>query len=259
MDFNSDDQNPLIHLVELKTRLAPKDDVAGNHDLLVELRINPDEIKEDKVGTISVKILEAMLSLNFSGLKAVAKTKHGQEETGGKTRKELQREIVTSTSSETEKKRGIDASVNASVAGPGAKAGISRSSSEHNAESLTQRESETVTEDFYPVRSQSGDRWKVSSKDGMPLDRAFLDDDRLCEVSEVRGANRKGVVSSLAVKEKHLKIELEQRASVFTSPLSTTQQALMRIIIAKSLHERSESGEYSGYVVFSQSTISDEG
>jgi hypothetical protein len=259
MDFISDDQNPLAQLVQLKSRLAPKDGIEGGHDLLMELRINPDEIEEDRVGTIRVGIQEATLSVEFSGLDVVPKTRHGQGETGGKTRKELQRETVTSTTNETDKKRSADASVGASAIGPEGKLGIGGSSSKRKEETVTHRESETVTEEFYPVRAISDDRWKITMKDGSPLDQAFMDGDRLCEVSEVREANRKGVVSSLAVKQKHLKVELEQKASFLTSPLSTTQQALMKIVIAKSLHERIESGGYSGYVVFSQSTISDEG
>jgi len=259
MDFTSDDQNPLAQLVQLKSRLAPKDDIVGNHDLLVELRINPDEIEEDRVGTIRVGIQEATLSVEFSGLDIVPKTRHGQGETGGKTRKELQRETVTSTTNETDKKRSADASVGASAIGPEGKLGIGGSSSRRKEETVTHRESETVTEEFYPVRAISDDRWQITMKAGSPLDQAFLDNDRLCEVSEVREANRKGVVSSLAVKQKHLKLELEQKASIFTSPLSTTQQALMKIVIAKSLHERSETSGYSGYVVFSRSTVSDEG
>ena len=259
MQFTSDDQNPLAQLVELKSSLAPKDDGAGDHDLLVELRINPDEIEEDRVGTIRVGIQEATLSVEFSGLDVVPKTRHGQGETGGKTRMELQRETVTSTTNETDRTRNADASVGASAVGPEGKLGIGGSSSRRNAETVTHRESETVSEDFYPVRALSDDRWKIAMKDGSSLNDAFLDNDRLCEVSEVREANRKGVVSSLAVKQKHLKIELERKASFFTSPLSTTQQALMKIVIAKSLHERIESSGYSGYVLFSQSTISDEG
>jgi hypothetical protein len=83
MKFISDDQNPLAQLVELKSSLAPNDDVAGNHDLLVEWRINQDEIEEGRVGTIRVEIQEATLSVDFSGLQVIPKTRHGQGETGG--------------------------------------------------------------------------------------------------------------------------------------------------------------------------------
>lgn len=258
MDFFSDDQNPFAQLVELKSNLAPKDGIDVGHDLLMELRINPDEIEEDRVGTIRVEIQEAILSVDLCGLEVVPKTRHGQGETGGKTRKELKRDTTVTTTNETDKKRGADVSVGASAVGPEGKVGLAGSSFKRNAETVTHRESETVTEDFYSVRALTDDRWKVSSKDGSPLDGAFLDGDRLCEVSEARGANRKGVVSSLTAKQKHIKIGLEQKASLFTSPLSTTQQALMKIVIAKGLQERSGGG-YSGYVLFSRSTISDEG
>ncbi|RFC63856.1 hypothetical protein [Mesorhizobium denitrificans] len=259
MSFITDDQNPLAQLVELKSSLALKDDTADNHDLLVELRINPDEIEEDRIGTISVEILEATLSVDFSGLKVAPKTRHGQGETGGKTRKELQRETIISTTSETDKKKSADASVGASATGPEGKAGIGGSSSKHYAETAMHRQSESVTEDFYPVRALSDDRWKVTMQDGGPLNDAFLDNDRLCEVSEVREANRKGAMTSLVAKQKHVKITLERKASVIAVPFSRNQQALMNIVIAKSLHERSGSSEYSGHLVFSQSTISDEG
>jgi hypothetical protein len=202
---------------------------------------------------------EATISVDFSGLKVVPKTRHGQGETGGKTRKELQKETIVSMTGETDKKRNVDALVGASATGPEGKLGLGGSSSKHNTETVTRRESESVTEDFYPVRALSFDRWKVTTKDGGPLNDAFLDNDRLCEVSEVREANRKGAVTTLVVKQKHVNIELERKASLFALPFTRNQQALMNIVVAKSLHEHSGREEYSGELVFSQSTISDEG
>ena len=258
MNYFSDDQNPLAQLIELKSSLVPKNETFGNFDLVVELRINPDEIEEDRIGTIRVELLEATLFADFSGLRVVPKTRHGQGETGGTARIELQREIVTSKTSETEKKRSADASLVASGVGPEGKLGLSGNLSKLNAETITLRESESSIEDFYPVRALSDDRWKIANREGGPLNTAFLDNDRLCEVSEVQEANFKGVVTSVAAKQKHVRIKLEQKASILAAPFTRNQQALMNIVIAKSLHERGQTSDYSGFLVFSQSTISDE-
>jgi len=259
MRFTAEDQNPLAQLVELKTNLAPKECTEGNHDLLVELRVNPDEIEEDRIGTISVEIMEATLSVDFLGLKVVSKTRHGQGETGGRAKREVQRETTVSTTTASAKEKSAHLSAGASADGPKASAGLGAKSSNGDSETVTVRENESVTEEFYPVRAMSDDRWKVTMRDGSALEDAFMDNDRLCEVTELREANRKGAVTSLVVKQKHINIRLERKASIFSPPFTRNQQSLMNILIAKSLHERSGSRNYAGELVFSRSSVFDEG
>ncbi|TPI63949.1 hypothetical protein FJ417_03335 [Mesorhizobium sp. B3-1-7] len=259
MTFKSNNQNPLGQLVELKTKLVPDDDQGSANTLLVELRANPEEI-EDKIGTISVSIKEATLVLTLHGLDIVSKSRLGQPTTGAPVHRELQREttITTAHSTADEGKAGL--SVGISTEGPKAELKVGIGSSENMSASLIRRETEIIREEFHPVRAISGDRWKVTMKDGGALDATFLDGDPLCRTTSVKGANLLGVESEVIVKQKHLDVKLDRDPSWLSLrfPRTTNQQKIMKVLIAKSLHEKSGTGDFDGELTFSRSSVFDE-
>lgn len=259
MSFISDNQNPLADLVELKSKLSSPDEMDDRRHLVVELRIQPDEIEEERLGTFTVAIEEALLAVDFYGLEVVPRTRHGQDDPGGKTTRSVEREITETSTTQAGKCGGFEASVGASAAGPIGKLGLNRSSSTNDGETLVAREKESFSKNHHPVKAMSNDRWRITMPDRVPLDAAFLDDNSLCQVTAVRGANRLAVVSRVSVKQKHLILNLERNTSIIPRSLSNNQTKLMKILVAKSLHEGQKTDKYAGEIVFSRSTISDEG
>ncbi|MBZ9940155.1 hypothetical protein LB533_03450 [Mesorhizobium sp. BR1-1-13] len=258
MTFKSSHLNPLSQLVELKTHLL--DDAEGqSQSLVVELRANPQEV-EDKIGTISVEIREATLALDISGMEIVPKTRIGQSETAVPALREVHREttIATVRASSEGGKAGVSVGITASGPEAGVQLGVAASDS--SSASITRRDTEMIKDVFHPVRAQSGDRWKVSMENGGALDATFLDGDVLCKLSRVKGANLVGVESRIVVKQKHINVKLDADKGFLSLrfPRSANQAKIMKVLINKSLNDKSGNADFAGEITFSKSSSCDE-
>jgi hypothetical protein len=253
--FKAEHDNPLPDLVELKTKISPKEDGDNSHELLVELRIHPFEI-EESIGTIAVEISEAVLSVQFAGLEVVPRTKLGNPVMAPKVRQEVQRERSVTQTAENEKTRSASASAGGSLTGAELKVEGRRSSSEKSGQSANEKTTSTDVIERHQVKAVGNDNWKIT---GAPLDGVYVDHEPLCEVTPVAGKNRHGVEAQLVVKQKHVKAELIASTSWFSSIQSINQKKIAKVLIAKSLHAAGSDQPFDGKFVFGKSQSFDEG
>jgi hypothetical protein len=250
--FKSDHDNPLPDLVELKTKVSPKEGDDHAHNLLVELRVHPFEI-EESIGTITVEISEAVLSVQFTGLEVVPRTKLGNPVMATKVRQEVQRERSVTQTADTEKTRSASASGGASLTGIDGKVEGSRRSTEKAGQSVGEKTTSTDVIERHQVKAIGNDNWKIT---GAPLDGVYIDHEPLCEVTPVAGKNRVGVEAELVVKQKHVKADLTAGGAWFSS---VNQKKIAKVLIAKSLHAAGSDKPFEGKFVFGKSQSFDEG
>ncbi|MCZ7448139.1 hypothetical protein [Rhizobium rhizogenes] len=104
----------------------------------------------------------------------------------------------------------------------------------------------------FPVKAVGRDKWKVSEKQA-PLDGVYIDFQPLCGLSPIVGSNRRRCVTSLGVKQKHLKLD------ALSPPIwGVSQDKLLAVLLAKSLHDRTSSGIFRGELIISRSEVDDE-
>jgi hypothetical protein len=256
--FKSEHQNPLPDLVELMTRIAPKDGDDTAHEILVELRVHPHEI-EESFGTIGVEISEAILSLQLSGLEVVPGTKFSNPVIDSKTQQEvhLERKVTDSTDNARTQSGGF--AFSSSAIGLVGKIEASRVSSEQTGQSVSDRTSRTDLVEHYHVKAIGNDNWKICGRANGPLDGVYVNNQSLCEVAPVANANRVGAETELVVRQRHLKAEMVSDQSWFASLVSTNQKKIAKILIAKSLHEAASDEAFDGKFVFAKSQSFDEG
>ena len=258
MKFVSEHKNSLPDLVELKTKVAAKEGDNDKHEMLVELRVHPFEI-EEKIGTIAVEITEAILSVEFSGLEVVPKTKLGQPIVDLKVRQEVQRERSVSTSADHEKTGKLGGVGGLSTTGGNAKVEARRNTTTRTGEIVTEKVTKTDASEFYRVRAIGNDNWRISEENGAPLDAVYVNHDPLCEVTPIPGSNRAGVEAELVVKQKHVKTKLSSDCS-WTGLLRTNnQRKIAEVLIAKSMHAAGSDQPFDGKFVFAKSHSIDEG
>lgn len=103
------------------------------------------------------------------------------------------------------------------------------------------------------VKAIGHDKWKVSERDQKALDAVYIDHEPLCGLKSSSGTNRKTCIATLTVRQKHL------RLAASPSPLfGVSQEKLLAVLLAKSLHERTASGPFRGELVLSRTETSDE-
>jgi hypothetical protein len=258
MTFVSENNNALRNIVELKTKVTAKEDDCDKHEVLMELRIHPNEI-DDKIGTIAVEVVQAFLDVDFSGLEVVAKTKLGQPVKDLKVRREVQRERSVTTSEDHEKTGSLEGSGGVSTTGGNIQGKTKREKTDKSGESVTKKESTTDVSEFYRVCARGDDIWRISEEDNSTLDGVYIDNDPLCEVTRISGSNRVSVDAELMVKQKHLKTKLIPKRRYMDVFNTNNQQKLLNIIIAKSLHEAGSDRPFDGMLVFAKSRSIDEG
>jgi hypothetical protein len=258
MKFVSEHKNPLPDLVELKTKVAAKEGDNDKLEMLVELRIHPHEIDET-IGTITVEITEAILSVEFSGLEAVPKTKRGQPILDPIVRREVQRERSVSTSADHEKIGRLGGSFGLSTTGGTAKVEARGSTTSKTGEIVTEKETKTDSSEFYRVLAIGNDNWRISEENAAPLDGVYVDHDPLCEVTPIPGSNRAGVEAKLVVRQRHVKTKLASDRSWWRLPRDNNKQKIADILIAKCLHAAGSDQPFDGKFVFAKSQSIDEG
>lgn len=258
MKFQSEHENPLPDLVELRTTVVSKSGGYHVHEVLVELRVHPFEI-EEAFGRISVAIFQAVLSVQFSGLEVVPRTKLGNPVVDTKTRNEVQRERSVTNTSDEEKTRQSRLGTGASAIGVEAKADYSRGSTEKSAHTVVERITNAEVVEHLNVKAIGNDNWKISEASGAALDGVYINHVALCEVTPVAGKNRIGVETEVIVRQRHLKAEIIGDQSLLASLFSTNHKKIQNILIAKSLHDAGNDGSFDGKFVFAKSQSFDEG
>jgi hypothetical protein len=250
----SKNDNPLPDLVEVKATLVPDEEADGNYELSVELRVHPCEIDEE-IGTISVEIIEATLSLDIGGVIIVPKTKFGQPVLAPIVKRETQLEETTNLSqdNETAQAFGGSGSVGLSIGGPkfDGKADGKRQAKVKSSSAATLKKSTTEETEFQRVKAIGNDNWKISAEAGKPLDGVFINHDPLCKLSPVAGSNRIYAETQLIVKQRNMSTKLIPPKGLNRFFQTDKQAKIAAILMNKSLNNKiSTTRKFDGTFIF---------
>lgn len=254
--FTVRNHSPVGDLAEIKSRITQEEADSVCSHVEIELRIHPHEI-EDALGTIFVCFTQATLALEIVGLEVAPNSKFGQPVVGPTTR-EIARETTSGTAKDTSKEGKGAVGANLAPLNQSASLNASGGASEKSTTSHSVKETESVVATHMPVRAVGGDKWTITSEDGI-LDGVYLNYDRLCSVTPIWGGNRQAVSSHLLVKQKHMRSSLEPRGGVVNSIFQTVnQKRLANILTAKSIHAEITSSPYSGMICLARSEAADD-
>ncbi|TBC66364.1 hypothetical protein ELH27_27485 (plasmid) [Rhizobium leguminosarum] len=260
MRFFPNHTNPLPQIVELKSAVSENREDPATFDLQVELGIFQDEITIDRA-TISVSLKQASLSMDLQGLEVVEKSKLGIDHTPSKLTMKATSESTIQTS--VERTRAFEAIVSGELTPltQGLKGSGSRSGKEINAAVATLKENRETQVDFYPVKAVGNDTWRITDAAGANLDRTFLHYEKLCGL-RMKATKPNRVATSLSVHapQKHINAEIiRDGRGALMSRVGVNKEKVIRILVAKGLHEATSQIEYDGLVTFSVSTTEYEG
>jgi hypothetical protein len=255
MPIVSRNENPFPDLVEVTATLVSTEEAASNYDLLVELRVHPCEIEEE-IGTISVEIFEATLSLDIGGVNIVPKTKFGQPVLAAVIHRDVQFEETTNISTDNETSQALKGSGSAafSISGPKleGKTEGKQEAKEKSSSGTTLKKSTTEEAEFHRIKAMGNDNWKISMEGKKPLDGVFIDNEPLCKLSPTAGGNRIYAATELVVKQRHMNTELvsPKKAGFFRT---NNQVKIASIVMKKSLNSIISPGKrFDGTLIFAK-------
>lgn len=244
------DQNAIVELVELLLRVTGENGKIGDFGVRVDLRIAAADLDGPNGLSFNVGLKKAGLSLDLSGLNVSPGTRQGEpikpNEVAIKQKMSSERVV------ENEAIARIDAALNASTskmeAGLGIKAGAGAKHSTKGKTTVSTTASENAS--HIRVKARGGDNWEVSEPHPGHLDGTYLNDEVLCRVVAIAGANSHRIELCAYAKQKDLVLNVTHNGSKIPF-LSTNHEKMLKILIGKAI---SASGsQYAGTITFSRS------
>jgi hypothetical protein len=249
-------ENPLPDLVEVKATLVSGDETGENYDLSIELRVHPCEIEEE-IGIISIEIIDAILSLDISGVNIVPKTKFGQPVLAPLIKQEVQIEETTNLSNDNETAQAFggsgDAGLSLGVPKLQGKIEGKREAKVKSSSAATLKKSTTEETEFHRVKAIGNDNWRIAAEANKPLDGVFIDNEPLCKLSPVAGSNRIYAETEFVCKQRNINAKLITPKGVNRFFQTDKQAKIAAILIKKSLSSNiSNAKKFDGTLVFSR-------
>ena len=257
MPFRSQNENPVRHIVELKTTVVELETAdGGRHDLTVGLGIFQDEVEIDKI-TVAVGIKKAIVSVDLEGLEMVDGSKMGVDVAPAR--------ILTKTSAESAVQTSVETAVASEAIAAGeigalsaaGKVSVNASGKQTQSASASLKTMRESVNEHVTVKAVGNDMWRVTEPDEAVLDRTYLNHVPLCAFRPVGAKpNRQRVEVSVFAKEKDMQVEVTRDARLI--PRSRAKEKMVGILVAKALHEVNGGTEYEGVVTFSTSKVEHE-
>lgn len=234
-------ENPLIDLVELSTRLVAVEDSPGESELRVELRVHPAQLDGPENCQFDVSLKRLTLSLNVTGIKTVPGSHYGEPTRENEQINERTLSTEISLENKTAGGSGYKLSVNPELT---LKADIGHTAKKKSTVSTTEKERHR------DVEARGNLRWLVSRPhwEDQILDAKFLNDQTLCKITFKDRANNRSIVLTAFAKQKEL--------DVHTPPgflRTINHRKNMKVLLSKAL---SLNSPFDGYITFSKSVIS---
>ncbi len=229
-----------------------KMEIEGNcepYKVIPQLRVNADYITEGTI-SIGVEARQLILSLDLTGYEIKAGSRYGEPNVTNET-------ILSEKVNTTEKKTTSIAAGAEGKFSPKNFGLFGRLGGAYNkTRQLSTDISGTFESTHYRVRASTDDRWIISNPDLQRLDGTYMDGTiTLCELKQTRGANRLSLSAKLLTRQRDLILTILDNKTRRPPP----HDALLKIFIAKLLHEQASTSDYQGYLVLSEGTLADEG
>lgn len=241
------DQNAIPELIEVIMR-ATKSDNEEHRDIRVELRINSITIGDDDDLEFIVQLYRAGLALDLSGFEVIPRSRHGEP---AKANDVL---VEHKTTQEHVRQGEVGGGAEFSLSQhPTLSAKISGSAASKVTESVTSQE----IHNRLRVKARGNLTWEIAEPGGeaMPLGDTYLNDDVLCKVKAMEGANMLAMKLEAFARKRDLRISLLSKFRTF-SLKNKNQEKMLNAVIAKALSYRTGNG---GILTFSVSEIVVEG
>ena len=239
--------NPTADLSDLRLEVEQYED--GTASLRVHLIFGTAEIPIDEK-TFEAFAKQATLRVRCEGVEIDPESRFGQRlrAQSEKSTKTTSSDVSSQAHIEAGASGGVDVRAPSSATGSiNLAAGVSRKS-EAKASTTTTVETETLR-----VEALGGDRWLITEiENGEPLRGTYLGSEALCKLRTVGKANRQRVEVSIEIRQKDL--EFDPIPGRLTGALfgGANREKLLKILMAKSLHEKIGDGEpFKGVIVMS--------
>jgi hypothetical protein len=245
-------KNTLIEFCELQASIGSSDTPDAPMELTASLRIEPAELENEK-GTFLATIgaIRAFLKLEFDGLEISPGPRFGDLVRGDVTTKTS---LTTTATGST--KLNVSGDLTVAASGDLPKAGAALGAGISKDVTTTLQQETTIEQKRSPVRAMAGGRWEVYEDGKKPLQGAYLQNQVLCGLEAINGANRKALSVVVEVKQRDLTFKRSLKGCL--SKLSLTDAKLANILIAKSIAEHGAPGKYNGTIKLSQVDLGDE-
>jgi hypothetical protein len=241
----ANDRNTLPDLIEVITRLANGNE-PDSKEIRVELRINSVTLVADDDLEFVVQLDRANLALDLDGFEVIPKSRHGEPvkpndvSVEHKMTNQHTRKGEISGSAELKLSQKPSASLGMKAAGSAAS-------------TLTESVSSKEKYNLLRVKARGNLTWEVSepAEIGKPLADTYLNDDVLCRIKALPGANMLAVRLDAFARKRDIKITPVSKLSKFTFK-SNNHEKMFNALVAKSLGHNNGNG---GILMLSVSEI----
>lgn len=241
---------PTPLLCDLDFHLVENED--STVECRTELRFGQDEF-EHKGNSYTISIRRALLSMDFSGYDVVPQSRYGEPVQSNS--------LTVKTSYAKEQGTKANASIKGNVEASAKITGYSAGVTIEADALLAMQSDENVKVDadqettLLAVKAKGGDYWEITepTPDGSfrPLNRTFLNSERLCSLSAIPLSNYRGVSGIVKVRSRDIEIQsatTDQKAGFFGG-LSTNKSKVLKAFVAAQLAELSPANKsYEGVV-----------
>lgn len=240
----ANDSNSLPELIEVIMRVTNSNE-PSNREVRVELRIDSVALVTDDNVEFVVQLERASLAMDLDGFEVVPKSRHGEPI------KPNDVSIEHKMTSQQVRKGEIAGQADLKL-GPKPTGSIGLKAGGSAASTLTESVSSKEKYNLLRVKARGNLTWEVSepAEEGRTLGDTYLNDDVLCKIKALPGANMLAVRLDAFARKRDIKL-VPAKKSKFSFK-STNHEKMFNALIAKSLGHNKGNG---GIVTFSISEI----
>ncbi|MCK1524753.1 hypothetical protein [Bradyrhizobium sp. 17] len=241
----ANNRNAVPELIEVLMRVGSVED--GNREVRAELRVHNISLTTDEAVEFSVELDRAVLALDLDGLEIVPKSRHGEPT------KQNDVQFEHKMTDERSRQGEISASAEGTL-GVQPSASFAAKASGSAGVKVTESITAQQTQSLLRVKARGNLTWEVTEPmiggGSKPLDDTYLNDDVLCKVRALPGANLLAVKLEAFARKRDLRITPLSKLSRFKFA-SKNHEKMVGALIAKSLPNQSG----NGVVIFSVSEV----
>ncbi len=244
----ANDKNAFPDLIEVLLRVPRGSNKEDIHDVRVELRINSLSLETDDNLEFLIELDRANLSLDLDGLEVMPKTRHGeptkQNDVSIDHKLTNQKTVNSDLSGKLEGKLGNQPSATLS-------ASMSGNVGSKTVESVSSKQ----THKLLRVKARGNLTWEITEPlingGATPLADTYLNDDVLCKVKAVEGANQLAVRLESFARKRDIRITPRTKGKIFEFK-SKNHEKVFKTLVAKSIGSSETNG---GTLTFSVSEV----
>lgn len=240
-------QNSLPELIEVIMRVV-KSNEDDSRDVRTELRVHAITLEADGCMEFQVELDRAHLSLDLDGFEVIPKTRHGEPTKTNNVA--VEHKLTKEQTREGQISVGIEANLGVQPSGS-ASGKMSGSAGAKQVHSMSAQQTHTLLR----VKARGNLSWEITEPlltgGTKSLDDTYLNDDVLCKIRALPGANRLAVKLAAFARKRDIKVTPRSKLGVFVAK-SKNHEKMLNAVIAKAISHKEANG---GVLTFSVSEI----